>query len=58
MTPDSTSSSSQDETNTFFTILLMLAAFFILVGIGLFAWELIADYKMGLPGSIGFVLPG
>ena len=58
MTPESTSSFPQDETNTIFTVLLFLAAFFILVGIGLFAWELIVDYKMGSPGAIGFFLPG
>ena len=59
MTPDSFSSSSSDEVSTLFSVLLVLTVVFILVGIGLFAWELIVDYKAELtpPAAIFSLLP-
>jgi len=59
LTPDSFDSSSSDEVSTVFSVLLVLTIVFVLVGIGLFAWELIVDYKAELtpPAAIFNLLP-
>ncbi len=45
MTPDSIRRQPSDEISAVFSILLLLAAAFILVGIGLSAWEFFFDYR-------------
>ena len=59
MTPDSFNSSSSDEVSTVFSVLLVLTVVFVLVGIGLFAWELIVDYTAELtpPAAIFSLVP-
>lgn len=59
MTPDSFSPTASDEVSTVFCVLLVLTAVFILVGIGLFAWEFVVDYKAELtpPATIVSMLP-
>ncbi len=59
MTPDSFSSTSSDEVSTIFSALLVLTLVFVLIGIGLFAWELIVDYKAELspPAAMFNILP-
>ena len=59
MTPDSFSPTVSDEVSTIFCVLLVLTAVFILVGIGLFAWELVVDYKAELtpPATIVSLSP-